>query len=163
MIKLRAENAAALAETGRDSDPVVVSSGEVLDTLVNGHNRSGRLGGGGFYDYVDGKAVGLWSELRSTFNSSTELPEGVTFQDLKDRMMFAEAIETQKCFDEGVLSSTADANIGSIMGIGFPAWTGGVHQFVVGYPGGQEAFVARADELAAKFGARFEVPASLRK
>ncbi|RMI34310.1 3-hydroxyacyl-CoA dehydrogenase NAD-binding domain-containing protein [Nocardia stercoris] len=163
MLKIRKETEEALQAAGRASDPVVVASGKVLDTLVDGHGRTGRLGGGGFYDYVDGKAVGLWSELRSTFNSSRELPEGVTFEDLKDRMMFAEAIETQKCFDEGVLTSTADANIGSIMGIGFPAWTGGVHQFVVGYPGGQEAFVARADELAAKFGSRFEVPASLRK
>ena len=42
-----------------------------------------------------------------------------------DRMLFAEALETQKCLDENVLTSTADANIGSIMGIGFPPWTGG--------------------------------------
>ena len=51
-----------------------------------------------------------------------------------DRMLFAEAMETQKCFDEGVITSTADANIGSIMGIGFPPWTGGAAQFIVGYP-----------------------------
>ena len=49
-----------------------------------------------------------------------------------DRMLFAEALETQKCFDEGVLTTTADANIGSIMGIGFPPWTGGAAQFIVG-------------------------------
>ncbi len=52
-----------------------------------------------------------------------------------DRMLFAEALETQKCLDEGVLTSTADANIGSIMGIGFPPWTGGSAQFIVGYQG----------------------------
>ena len=77
-------------------------------------------------------------------------------------MLFIEAIETQKCFDEGVLTSTADANIGSIFGIGYPAWTGGVHQFIVGYPGGQAAFVARAEELAKRYGDRFTPPASLR-
>ena len=52
-----------------------------------------------------------------------------------DRMLFAEALETQKCLDEGVLTSTADANIGSIMGIGFPPYTGGSAQFIVGYEG----------------------------
>ena len=82
-------------------------------------------------------------------------------QDLIDRMLFIEAIETQKCFDENVLITTADANIGSIMGIGFPAWTGGVHQFIVGYEGGTAGFVARAKELAAQYGPRFTPPASL--
>ena len=82
-------------------------------------------------------------------------------------MLFAEALETQKCLDEGVLTSTADANIGSIMGIGFPPYTGGSAQFIVGYQGalgtGKEAFVARARELAAKYGDRFLPPSSLTK
>ena len=124
--------------------------------------RPSRLKGAGFYEYVDGKRVGLWSGLRKTFNSGSVTPP---LQDMIDRMLFAEALETQKCFDEGVLTSTADANIGSIFGIGFPAWTGGVAQFVVGYEGstgrGKEAFVARARELAAKYGERFTPPESL--
>jgi 3-hydroxyacyl-CoA dehydrogenase / enoyl-CoA hydratase / 3-hydroxybutyryl-CoA epimerase len=86
-------------------------------------------------------------------------------QDMIDRMLFAEALETQKCLDEGVLTSTADANIGSIMGIGYPPYTGGSAQFIVGYEGsggtGKAAFVARARELAAKYGDRFLPPDSL--
>jgi 3-hydroxyacyl-CoA dehydrogenase/enoyl-CoA hydratase/3-hydroxybutyryl-CoA epimerase len=78
-----------------------------------------------------------------------------------DRMLFAEALETQKCLDESVLTSTADANIGSIMGIGFPPWTGGVIQYINGYPGGLTAFVARARELADRYGEHFQPPASL--
>ncbi|SOJ57145.1 Fatty acid oxidation complex subunit alpha [Mycobacterium simulans] len=124
--------------------------------------RSGRLKGAGFYEYVDGKRSGLWSGLRETFNSGSSEPP---LQDMIDRMLFAEALETQKCLDENVLTSTADANIGSIMGIGFPPWTGGSAQFIVGYSGpagtGKEAFVARARELAAKYGDRFLPPASL--
>jgi 3-hydroxyacyl-CoA dehydrogenase/enoyl-CoA hydratase/3-hydroxybutyryl-CoA epimerase len=124
--------------------------------------RPSRLKGAGFYEYADGKRVGLWSGLKETFNSgTTELP----LQDMIDRMLFAEALETQKCIDEGVLTTTADANIGSIMGIGFPPWTGGSAQYIVGYEGpagvGKEAFVARAKELAARYGERFEPPASL--
>ncbi|HKV17514.1 MAG TPA: 3-hydroxyacyl-CoA dehydrogenase family protein, partial [Mycobacterium sp.] len=124
--------------------------------------RPSRLKGAGFYEYVDGKRTGLWPGLAETFKSgSTELP----LQDMIDRMLFAEALETQKCLDEGVLTSTADANIGSIMGIGFPPYTGGSAQFIVGYQGaggtGKDAFVARAKELAAKYGERFNPPASL--
>jgi 3-hydroxyacyl-CoA dehydrogenase / enoyl-CoA hydratase / 3-hydroxybutyryl-CoA epimerase len=90
-------------------------------------------------------------------------------RDLEERMMFAEALESVKCVDEGVIESVADANIGSIFGIGFPAWTGGVLQYVNQYgdsvrhpeTGGPAAFVARARELAAQYGPRFEPPASL--
>ncbi|MFD7844057.1 3-hydroxyacyl-CoA dehydrogenase NAD-binding domain-containing protein [Nocardia sp. NPDC059764] len=163
MQKIYKETAEAVVAAGGEIDAASGATAKILNKMVDEFDRKGKAGGAGFYDYTDGKATGLWSELRSTFGTSTALPEGVTLQDLEDRMLFAEAIETQKCFDENVLTSTADANIGSIFGIGFPAWTGGTHQFIVGYPGGQEAFVARADELAAKFGSRFEVPASLRK
>ncbi len=136
------------------------AEGVVNKMIENG--RSSRLKGAGFYEYVDGKRTGLWPGLAETFNSgSVDIP----LQDLIDRMLFAEALETQKCLDEGVLTSTADANIGSIMGIGFPPYTGGSAQFIVGYSGaggvGKDAFVARAKELAARYGERFNPPASL--
>jgi 3-hydroxyacyl-CoA dehydrogenase/enoyl-CoA hydratase/3-hydroxybutyryl-CoA epimerase len=124
--------------------------------------RPSRLKGAGFYEYVDGRRTRLWPGLRETFKSGSSQPP---LQDMIDRMLFAEALETQKCLDEGVLTSTADANIGSIMGIGFPPWTGGSAQFINGYEGpagtGKEAFVARARELAAKYGDRFSPPDSL--
>ncbi|MFL6081606.1 MAG: 3-hydroxyacyl-CoA dehydrogenase NAD-binding domain-containing protein, partial [Mycobacterium sp.] len=124
--------------------------------------RPSRLAGAGFYEYVDGKRTQLWPGLRETFTSGSSQPP---LQDMIDRMLFAEALETQKCLDESVLTSTADANIGSIMGIGFPPWTGGSAQYIVGYQGpagtGKEAFVARAKELAAKYGDRFLPPDSL--
>ena len=120
--------------------------------------RPSKLKGAGFYEYADGKRVGLWSGLRSEFGSGSSTPP---LQDMIDRMLFAEVLETQKCFDEGVITSTADANIGSIMGIGFPPWTGGAAQFIVGYPGGRAGFVARAQQLAAKYGERFTPPVTL--
>lgn len=124
--------------------------------------RPSRLSGAGFYEYAEGKRVGLWPGLKETFNSGSAT---IPLQDAIDRMLFAEALETQKCLDEGVLTSTADANIGSIMGIGFPPYTGGSAQYIVGYEGpggvGKAAFVARAKELAAKYGERFNPPASL--
>ncbi|MGV1089242.1 MAG: 3-hydroxyacyl-CoA dehydrogenase NAD-binding domain-containing protein [Mycobacterium sp.] len=122
--------------------------------------RPSRLSGAGFYEYVDGKRTQIWPGLREEFKSGTSTPP---LQDMIDRMLFAEALETQKCFDEGVITTTADANIGSIMGIGFPPWTGGAAQFITGYPGGKAGFVARSKELAAKYGDRFNPPASLLK
>ncbi|WP_029113070.1 3-hydroxyacyl-CoA dehydrogenase NAD-binding domain-containing protein [Mycobacterium sp. URHB0044] len=129
----------------------------VVEKMI-GLGRPSRLKGAGFYEYVDGKRTQLWPGLRETFKSGSSTPP---LQDMIDRMLFAEALETQKCLDEGVLMTTADANIGSIMGIGFPPWTGGSAQYIVGYPGGKAGFVARANELAAKYGDRFTPPASL--
>ena len=100
--------------------------------------------------------MGLWAELPAQFGGDQTIP----FADMADRMLFAEAIETVKCVDEGVLRSTAEANIGSIFGIGFPAWTGGVLQYINGFPGRRGLRGARPGARAA-YGDRFTPPASL--
>ncbi|TDD42100.1 3-hydroxyacyl-CoA dehydrogenase NAD-binding domain-containing protein [Saccharopolyspora elongata] len=133
----------------------------VLDRMVDEFDRKGRSSGAGFYDYVDGKRVGLWPGLAEHFGAAERDPSEVSLTDLKERMLFVEALETVKCLDEGVLRSVPDANIGSIFGIGFPAWTGGVVQYMNGYSGGLAGFVARCRELAERYGERFEPPASL--
>ena len=91
---------------------------------------------------TDGKRTRLWPGLREHFAEATDVD--LPLEDMQERMLFAEAIETVRCLDEGVLTSVADANIGSILGIGFPAWTGGVLQYINGYEGGVPGFVARA-------------------
>ena len=137
----------------------------VVDKMIEA-GRPGRLRGAGFYEYVDGKRGSIWSGLAELFPVAKEQPP---IQDVRDRMMFAEALETAKCFDEGVITSAAAANIGSIMGIGFPPNTGGAAQFMTGYIDpesgeiGLKAFVARADELAAAYGDRFKPNDYLRK
>jgi 3-hydroxyacyl-CoA dehydrogenase/enoyl-CoA hydratase/3-hydroxybutyryl-CoA epimerase len=131
---------------------------QVLDRMLDEFERGGRLAGAGFYEYEHGKRAGLWPGLKDAFGGENhELP----FKDLQERMLFIESIETIKCLDEGVIESVADANIGSILGIGFPGWTGGVLQYINGYEGGVAGFVARARELAERYGERFEPPASL--
>ncbi len=130
----------------------------VLTTMVEELGRPSRLAGAGFYDYVDGKRAGLWSGLAEQFPRAEQQGD---LTELRDRLLFAEVLETVRCHDEGILRSTADANVGSLLGIGFPTWTGGTSQFVAGYPGGTAAFVARAQELADRYGARFTPPASL--
>lgn len=131
----------------------------VIDTMLE-QGRAGKLRGAGFYEYQDGKRTGLWGGLTELFPQTGD-PASISLKDLEERMLFIESIETVKCLDEGVIETVADANIGSIMGIGFPGWTGGVLQYVNGYEGGVAGFVERARELAEQYGARFEPPASL--
>ena len=130
--------------------------------------RTSRLQGAGFFDYDEtGRRQGLWPGLAEEFPPAEEQ---IPLRDVQDRMLFAEALETAKCFDEGVIESAAAANIGSIMGIGFPPATGGAAQFMTGYQDpddrtadiGLAAFVRRADELADRYGERFRPTAYLR-
>jgi 3-hydroxyacyl-CoA dehydrogenase/enoyl-CoA hydratase/3-hydroxybutyryl-CoA epimerase len=130
----------------------------VIDRLIDDFNRKGRSSGAGFYAYTDGRRTGLWPGLTAHF---TQPGHEIPFEDMKERMLFAEAIDTVRCFDEGVLRSVPEANIGSIFGIGFPGWTGGVVQYINQYEGGPAGFVARAHDLAERYGERFVPPASL--
>jgi 3-hydroxyacyl-CoA dehydrogenase/enoyl-CoA hydratase/3-hydroxybutyryl-CoA epimerase len=141
---------------------VVHPSEQVIDKMIE-VGRSSKLVGKGFYSYDEaGNRTGLWEGLAETFPVAAEQ---IPFEDIADRQLVVEAIETVKCFDEGVLHSAAEANIGSIFGIGFPPATGGAIQYINGFEGaagrGPAGFVARARELAAKYGDRFEPPASL--
>lgn len=130
----------------------------VFDILVDECKREGKARGAGFYDYPGKGKKQLWPGLVERFGSpEKEIP----FEDARDRMLFIQSIETVRCVEEGVLESTADANIGSIFGIGFPPWTGGALQFVNQY--GLEDFIARAAELESNYGARFAAPELLLK
>ncbi|WP_030243182.1 3-hydroxyacyl-CoA dehydrogenase NAD-binding domain-containing protein [Streptomyces sp. NRRL S-350] len=138
----------------------------VVDRMVDEFGRPGRSGGAGFYEYgEDGRRGRLWPGLLEHFTGSgPDVPaDAVPFEDLKERMLFSEALDSVRCLEEGVLTSVADANVGSILGIGFPAWTGGVFQYINGYEGGPAGFAARARELAAAYGERFAPPALLER
>jgi 3-hydroxyacyl-CoA dehydrogenase / enoyl-CoA hydratase / 3-hydroxybutyryl-CoA epimerase len=117
--------------------------------------RIGKKAGKGFYDWSDGGKQ-LWPELTQLFPVAAQQP---LQRDLIDRLMFAQANEAARCLDEGVLRSVADGNIGSIFGWGFAPFQGGALQFINAM--GVKAFVARARELAASHGPRFEPAAGL--
>jgi 3-hydroxyacyl-CoA dehydrogenase/enoyl-CoA hydratase/3-hydroxybutyryl-CoA epimerase len=151
--KLREETKKAIEAAGGKYTPS--ASDAVVDTLIDKFDRKGKSTGKGFYDYPQGGKKAIAAEVVKEFwKPGIELP----MEDMKERMLFIEAIETVKCWEENVIRNAADANIGSIMGIGFPAWTGGVIQYINNYPGGMKAFVARARELAKKYGGRFNPP-----
>jgi 3-hydroxyacyl-CoA dehydrogenase/enoyl-CoA hydratase/3-hydroxybutyryl-CoA epimerase len=117
--------------------------------------RVGRKAGRGFYDWGDGERR-LWPGLATTFPVAEVQPEP---RELVDRLLFVQANEAARCLEEGVLRSVADGNVGSILGWGFAPFHGGTLQFVDAM--GAAAFVARARELAARHGARFEPAASI--
>jgi len=146
------------ADYAAEGKTYTATPGELLvERMVKELKRPGRAGGGGFYDYPAGAKKHLWPELKPLF----EKP-GVEWsvQEIQDRLLYRQAIETARCLAEGVLTSVHDANIGSIFGIGFPAWTGGAMQFIYGT--GVEAFLKRADELAAKYGSGFTLETKVR-
>ena len=159
-VKIRNETRSAIEAAG---GAFPAHPGEaVVDRMVE-LGRPGRLRGKGFFDYdADGKRTRLWPGLATEFPSVAD-PAGIDLHELQERMLFAEVVESVRCLEENVLTTVADANIGSIMGIGFPPWTGGVLQYVNGYPSGVGAFVARGDQLAERYGDRFTPSPLLRK
>ncbi|MBS0316777.1 MAG: enoyl-CoA hydratase/isomerase family protein [Proteobacteria bacterium] len=139
------------ADVRAEGGTYIATPGELLvERMVKQYDRNGRAAGGGFYDYPEGQKKMLWPQLKVLF----EKP-GASWdmQELKDRLLYRQAIETARCLAEGVLTSVHDANIGSIFGIGYPAWTGGALQFIYGT--GIDAFFHRAEMLAARFGPGF--------
>ncbi|ROS05240.1 3-hydroxyacyl-CoA dehydrogenase/enoyl-CoA hydratase/3-hydroxybutyryl-CoA epimerase [Sinobacterium caligoides] len=133
------------------------AASRVVDRMVNEFGRKGKIHGGGYYAYPEGGKKHIWPGLKEAFapNGYKEIP----YQDIKDRLVFCQSLEAVRAMEEGVINTIADANIGSIMGIGFPAQTGGVLQAINAY--GLKAFVERAQYLEKQYGEVFAVPALL--
>lgn len=126
---------------------------QVINFLTVENGRGGRHHNGGYFEYSADGGKTIWPPLVDQFYKS-DLE--ITDEDIKDRLLFRQVIETLKCLQTNVLRTVADGNIGSIMGIGAPVWTGGFLQFVNTY--GLENFQTRCGELAAKYGERFDCP-----
>jgi 3-hydroxyacyl-CoA dehydrogenase/enoyl-CoA hydratase/3-hydroxybutyryl-CoA epimerase len=138
---------------------VPLQGAEIVRKMVEDLGRYGRKNGKGFYDY-DSKPKKLWAGLSElapvTINDST--PELVA--DQKERLLYRQAVEVAKCWDEGVISDPREADVGAILAWGFAPWTGGPITFID--QTGLKAFVAKADEYAERYGDRFQVPQFLR-
>ena len=122
----------------------------VVEKMVKELGREGKKVAKGFYDYPQNGEKHLWPELTELYPTTDEQPSQ---QDLVDRLLYVQANETAKCFEENVVRTVADANIGSIFGWGFAPNQGGTLQFINSV--GVDKFVARSRELASKYGERF--------
>ncbi|WP_299391142.1 3-hydroxyacyl-CoA dehydrogenase NAD-binding domain-containing protein [uncultured Gelidibacter sp.] len=128
---------------------------DTIDTIVNKHGRVSKKSGKGFYEYPEGGKKYLWEEWPIIFEQQTEYDK----EEVGKRLLFAMVIDSYKCLDSGVLREPRDADIGSILGLGFPIHTGGVMSYI-DYIGAQE-FKNYAAGLAKKYGERFQLPDSL--
>ncbi|BBF76533.1 3-hydroxyacyl-CoA dehydrogenase NAD-binding domain-containing protein [Acinetobacter ursingii] len=128
---------------------------EVVHTMIHELNRKGKAAGAGFYEYPENGKKHLWDGL-SRWTKENDVSE----QEMIDRFLFVQALDTLRCYEEGVLESVVDANVGSIFGIGFAPWTGGAIQFL--NQNGVEKSLQRAEQLTAKYGERFTPPQLLR-
>lgn len=127
---------------------------DVIQTMIHTFDRKGKATGAGFYDYPEGAKKHLWEGLNH-WKQDVDISE----QEMIDRFLFVQSLDTLRCYEENVLESVIDANIGSIFGIGFAPWTGGAIQFLNQY--GLDKAVQRANELEAKYGERFKAPQRL--
>ncbi len=127
---------------------------DVIQTMIHTFDRKGKAAGAGFYDYPEGGKKLLWEGLNH-WKKDVDISE----QEMIDRFLFVQSLDTLRCYEENVLESVIDANIGSIFGIGFAPWTGGAIQFLNQY--GLDQAVQRANELEAKYGERFKAPQRL--
>lgn len=146
------------ADWAAEGKTYTATPGELLvERMVKELKRPGRAAGGGFYSYPEGGKKHLWPELQTLF----EKPDVAwDLQAVKDRLLYRQAVETARCLAESVLTSVYEGNIGSIFGIGFPAWSGGALQFI--YSMGIEAFEQRCAELAARHGNGFVLTAQVK-
>ena len=140
-----------------DKHPSQVRSYKMIKELVETHKRTGKKDGAGFYDYPKGEKKKLWPELKNLYQSNVEAMDKET---IAKRIMHRQALESFRCLDEGVLNSVTDGDIGSVMGWGFPIYTGGAISYIDFV--GIKQFVADCDEFTEKFGTRWTVPTTLR-
>ena len=144
------EDATARGETMAETAVLTLCRRMVLE-----FDRKGKVFGGGFYEYPEGGGKYLWPQLKELYAGGCG--QGISLEDVQDRILFAEALEAVRAMEEGIIESVPDGNIGSIMGIGFPAHTGGVFQFF-NYRG-LKASLERCRELAERYGEDdFKVP-----
>ncbi|MFZ8984219.1 MAG: FAD-dependent oxidoreductase [Steroidobacteraceae bacterium] len=133
------------------SEFVEPPSWQVLRLFVEELKRMGRKSGGGFYDYPAGEPKRLWNGLAQFYPTAASQP---SLDEVKTRLLYIQALEAARCRQEGVVTSAADADLGSILGWGFPSWSGGVLSLVDTI--GAAEFVRVAKDLAARHGPRFE-------
>ena len=130
---------------------------DVLRKMID-LGRLGRRQGGGYYDYPSDGAKHLWPGLHEHWPVAAEQPD---VQEVMKRFLFIEALESARCMEEGVITHPADADLGSILGIGYPAWTGGAISYIETF--GIPEFVAECQRLAKRYGPRFKPTRTLRR
>ena len=138
---------------------VPLAGAEIVRKMVEDLGRYGRKNGKGFYDY-DQKPKVIWAGLAELAPIKVDELSPAEVEDQKQRLLYRQAIEVARCWEEGVIDDPREADVGAILAWGFAPWTGGPITFID--QTGLKAFVAKADDYAARYGDRFQVPQLLR-
>jgi len=149
-----------MMQTKKDLGDEFVASGadEVVRHFMEDLERKGKRFGAGFYDYPEGAKKHLWPGLAQEYPAAEQQP---AVKDIQKRLLYVQALETARCMQEGVVPEAADADVGSILGWGFPPWTGGTLSLIETV--GLAAFIAECETLAERHGPRFTPPEWLRE
>jgi 3-hydroxyacyl-CoA dehydrogenase/enoyl-CoA hydratase/3-hydroxybutyryl-CoA epimerase len=139
-------------EADLGADAIDARQKALLEEMVEKRGRLGRKNGKGFYDYPQSGPKRLWPGLADLQSAKLD-PDTIDIQDMKDRLLGIQALETARCFEEGVLTDVREADVGSILGFGFAPFTGGTLSYIDGM--GTQRFVELCRNLERKHGARF--------
>jgi len=132
----------------------------IIEKMVEGEGRYGRKNGKGFYDYPESGPKVLWKGLSDLAPVRIAEVDKVGIEEIRTRLLYRQAVEAARCFEEGVITDPREADVGAILGWGFAPWTGGPISLIDGL--GAAEFVKACDALAQKHGARFSPPQLLR-
>lgn len=143
------------ADTGKKNDSAAVG---VINKFMEELNRPGKKAKQGFYEYPENGKKMLWPELSKLFPVAAPQPD---VEEIKKRLLYIQALEAVKCIEENIVTKSADADIGSILGWGFAPYTGGVISFVDTI--GVKKFVDECNVLAKKYGKRFKPTRKLKE
>ena len=148
-----------LQATKNDLGPEVVDPRQeaLLEEMVVKRGRLGRKNAKGFYDYPENAPKRLWPGL-AELAGEPRPAETFSVEELKQRFLVIQALETARCVEEGVIDDVRDADVGSILGFGYAPFTGGTLSYIDGM--GVKEFVALCERLAGRHGDRFK-PAPL--
>jgi 3-hydroxyacyl-CoA dehydrogenase/enoyl-CoA hydratase/3-hydroxybutyryl-CoA epimerase len=128
-----------------------------MKRMLEEFKRPGKRAGKGFYDYPEGGKKRLWPGLKQAFPAAATQPP---LDEVKKRLLYIQSLETARCLEEGVLSQAKEGDVGSVLGWGFPTWTGGTLSLIETV--GLKAFVAECDRMARSYGPRFTPSQDLR-
>jgi 3-hydroxyacyl-CoA dehydrogenase/enoyl-CoA hydratase/3-hydroxybutyryl-CoA epimerase len=148
-----------MMQTRKDLGDAFVASDadEVVRHFQEDLQRKGKRFGAGFYEYPEGGKKYLWPGLADEYPPAERQPE---LEAIQKRLLYVQALETARCMAEGVVPEASDADVGSILGWGFPPWTGGTLSLIETV--GVQQFVEECEALAERHGKRFSPPDWLR-
>ncbi|MEA2871143.1 MAG: 3-hydroxyacyl-CoA dehydrogenase / enoyl-CoA hydratase / 3-hydroxybutyryl-CoA epimerase [Hyphomicrobiales bacterium] len=142
-----------LKATEADGEKVDQKQKGLLEEMVDKRGRYGRKNQKGFYDYPATGPKRLWPGLAELQKTKLD-PDTLDVAELKARLLAIQALETARCFEEGVLTDVREADVGSILGFGYAPYSGGTLSYIDMM--GTKAFVALCERLAQKYGERFK-------